>query len=65
MCGDCNDDGIVDIGDAIYLINYLYRGDPAPDPWQAGDTNNDDVVELGDVIFLINYLFKSGPPPGR
>jgi hypothetical protein len=64
VCGDANDDGVIDIGDAIYVINYLYKNDPAPDPWQAGDPNNDDVVQLGDVIFLINYLFKNGPSPG-
>jgi len=61
--GDCNDDGIIDIGDAIYLINYLYKGGPAPDPQQAGDVNCDAGCELADVVFLLNFLYKSGPPP--
>lgn len=61
--GDCNDDGIIDIGDAIYVINYLYKAGPAPDPPQAGDANCDSGCELADVVFLINYLFKNGPPP--
>ncbi|MGB2803712.1 MAG: C25 family cysteine peptidase [Candidatus Zixiibacteriota bacterium] len=61
--GDCNDDDVIDIGDAIYLINYLYKSGPAPDPPQAGDVNCDSGCELADVVFLVNYLFKSGPPP--
>jgi hypothetical protein len=61
--GDCNCDGIVDIGDVVYLIGYLYRNGPAPTPTEVGDANCDGVVDIGDVVFLINYLFKGGPPP--
>lgn len=63
-CGDCNGDGIVEIGDVIYLINYLYKEGSAPDPLQAGDCDCDGVVDLGDVVYLINYLFRQGSPPG-
>ena len=28
--GDCNCDGKVDVGDVVYLINYLFRGGPPP-----------------------------------
>jgi hypothetical protein len=61
--GDANGDGIIDLGDLVYLINYLYKGGPAPDPLTVGDCNCDQTVQLGDVIFLMNYLFKSGPSP--
>jgi hypothetical protein len=30
MVGDCNGDGIINIGDVVYLITYLYRGGPPP-----------------------------------
>ena len=63
-CGDCNGDGIVDIGDVVFLVNYLYKNGSAPDPVQAGDCNCDSTVDLGDVVYLINYLFKQGSPPG-
>ncbi len=62
-CGDCNRDGNIDVGDIIYLINYLYKNGPVPDPWQAGDVLPDGVVNISDVIYLINYMFKAGPPP--
>jgi hypothetical protein len=64
ILGDANGDGIVDIGDVVHLINYLYKNGPAPDPILSGDCNCDLVVDLGDVVHLINYLFKNGPPPG-
>jgi hypothetical protein len=61
--GDANADGIIDVGDVIYLVNYLYRHGTAPDPQALGDCNCDDLINLGDVVYLVSYLFKGGPPP--
>ncbi len=61
--GDANGDGVVDLGDAIYILNYLYKGGPAPNPAWTGDANSDGVVDLGDAIYILNYLYKGGPPP--
>ena len=64
LCGDANKDGVVDVGDVVYLINYLYKNGPAPVPiLKAGDASCDGVVDVGDVVYLINYLFKNGPEP--
>ncbi len=62
--GDVNRDRVIDVGDVVYLINYLFKTGTAPSPLEAGDVNCDDIVDIGDVVFIINYLFKSGPPPG-
>ena len=62
--GDANGDGKVTVSDAIYLINYLFKGGPAPVPLESGDANCDGQVTVADVIFIINYLFKGGPVPG-
>jgi hypothetical protein len=61
--GDVNADKVVDVGDVVYLINYLFKGGPAPNPMAAGDANGDCVVDVGDVVYMINYLFKHGNPP--
>jgi hypothetical protein len=63
LCGDCNGDGVINSADVVYLINYLFKGRPAPDPSCVGDVNCDGVVNSADVVYLINYLFKGGPPP--
>jgi agmatine deiminase len=62
-CGDANRDQVVDVGDVIHLINYLYKNGPVPLPMESGDCNQDSNVDVGDVVYLINYLFKSGSPP--
>jgi hypothetical protein len=61
--GDCNGDGMIDGGDVVYLINYLFQSGSAPYPLEAGDSNCDGSVDPGDVVYLINYLFRDGPPP--
>jgi hypothetical protein len=61
--GDFNSDGSIDVGDVIFLIDYLYASGPAPDPLELGDVNCDNTVNIADVIYLINYLFTNGPPP--
>ena len=61
--GDANSDGKVELGDLVFIINYLFKNGPAPVPLARGDANCDSLVNLGDIVYLINYLFKSGPPP--
>ncbi len=62
--GDANGDGIIGLGDAIYLLNYLFKAGPLPDPLEAGDANCDASLSLGDALYLLNFLFKDGPAPG-
>ena len=62
-CGDTNGDGVVDLGDVVYLISYLYKGGPAPNPLEVGDATCDGVIDIGDVVYLIEYLYRNGPPP--
>ncbi len=62
-CGDANTDGLVDIADIIFLINYFFLMGSPPDPFIAGDVNLNGDIDVGDVIYLINYLFLSGTPP--
>jgi hypothetical protein len=60
--GDANGDCKVGVSDAVYLINYLFKSGPPPNPLLAGDANCDGKLTVADVVFLINYLFKGGPP---
>jgi hypothetical protein len=61
--GDVNGDSVIDVGDAVYILNYLFKGGPPPLPVASGDTNCDGIVDIGDAVYLLNYLFKGGPPP--
>jgi hypothetical protein len=66
-CGDANHDDAVDIGDAVYLIQFIFAGGPAPDDCNVqfgyGDANADDAVDIGDAVSLIQYIFAGGPCP--
>ncbi len=61
--GDANGDLIVNVGDAIHLLNYLFKGGDAPEPMASGDVNGDCEVNVGDAIYILNYLFKGGDAP--
>ncbi|HKC24908.1 MAG TPA: dockerin type I repeat-containing protein, partial [Thermoanaerobaculia bacterium] len=61
VAGDVDGNGVVDVGDVFYLINYLFAGGPAPAC--HADVNADGHVDVNDVFYLINYLFAGGAPP--
>ncbi len=63
VCGDANGDGATNVGDVVTIINYVFKGGPAPDPMRSADANGDGDVNVGDAVFLINFIFKGGPPP--
>lgn len=64
--GDVDNSGNYNILDVTYLINYLYRGGPAPIPYElcSGDVScNCGNHNILDVTSMINYLYKSGQRP--
>ncbi len=63
LCGDANRDFTVNIGDAVYLITYIFKGGPPPNPECSGDSNGDLTVNIGDAVYLITFIFKGGPGP--
>ncbi|MCP4570440.1 MAG: VWA domain-containing protein [FCB group bacterium] len=63
LCGDANADGTLNVGDAVYLINYIFKNGPTPIPLCIGDANGDGAINVGDAVYMINYVFKGGPSP--
>jgi len=63
--GDANGDAALNLADAVYVINYVFKGGPPPTPYPicSGDANCDCTVNLADAVYLINYVFKGGPAP--
>ncbi len=62
-CGDFDNSGEVNIGDVVYLINYIFIHGAAPHDESAGDVNCDTRVNIGDAAYLINYIFNDGREP--
>ena len=63
VCGDADGNELVNISDAIYLIDYIFTGGPAPDPYESGDVNCDAAVNVTDATYIIAYIFGGGPVP--
>ena len=61
--GDANNDGLVNVGDAVFVINFVFKGGPPPPCRCEGDANGDGLVNVGDAVYVINFVFKGGPAP--
>lgn len=63
VCGDANGDEEINVADAVFMIGYVFKGGPAPDPVEAGDANCDGDSNVADGVYIINFVFKGGPEP--
>ncbi|MBN1444121.1 MAG: CotH kinase family protein, partial [Planctomycetes bacterium] len=71
---DIVEDGDLNISDAVGLLGFLFRGQPAALPCGDGslsdpanqmllDANGDLSVNLSDAVYVLGYLFSGGPAP--
>jgi hypothetical protein len=61
--GDANADGEDNVGDAVYIINFVFNSGPIPPIPNWADVNADCQVNVGDAVYLINFVFNSGAGP--
>jgi len=61
---DVNDDGLINLADAISLLEILFLGGVIQ-CGDASDANDDELANIADAIYLLAYLFTGGdaPPP--
>jgi Peptidase family M1 domain/Peptidase M1 N-terminal domain/Putative Ig domain/Dockerin type I domain len=65
LVGDANNDGLVNVSDAVWIINYVFVGGDPPQPiMEIGDANCDGDVDVSDSVWIINYVFLGGAYPG-
>ena len=62
VCGDADGNGSgPDIGDLVYLVNYMFNGGPPPPDMNAVDVDgNGQGPDIGDLVYLVNYMFNGG-----
>lgn len=60
--GDCNVDGMFNIGDSVCGLSFLFSGGTA-DCLDAVDANDDGVVNIADPVYMLTALFGGGPQP--
>jgi hypothetical protein len=76
--GDVNQDGALDMSDAIWLLGHLFLGTPGQDvlPCEGGtasspgegdlalaDVNGDGTIGISDPVSILGFLFLGTRPP--
>ena len=65
--GDADNNAVVNLTDAIFVLNALFLGGPQPDCADAADMDDSGVLNISDPVFLLESLFRGGaevPAPG-
>ena len=74
LTGDCNQDGGLDLSDAVCLLGHFFSNSPVFLPCGDGtvsdpgnlsllNVNADVILDLSDAVYLLGFLFNGGPPP--
>lgn len=61
--GDANTNGVVDLTDAVYTLEYLFSATEEPPCMDALDANDDAVVDLSDATRSLGFLFLGHAAP--
>ncbi|MGE4618616.1 MAG: hypothetical protein AAEJ04_02265 [Planctomycetota bacterium] len=62
--GDSNNDGGIDIGDAVFSLGLLFNGKGPAACDDACDSNDDGSHDIADPVRVLSFLFSgSGPMP--
>ncbi len=65
--GDANCDGVVDLADVEFLLDFIRNPGTAPLPccMDAADATDDGAVvgQVADAVYLAGFLQTGGPPP--
>lgn len=61
--GDADGNGIVDLADPVYMVQYLFLGAAAPVCPAQWDANGSGKVNIVDVIRIIGYTLYAGEAP--
>lgn len=63
--GDCNTDGVQDLSDVVFTLQFLFVFGPEPTCLDSCDTNDDGALDITDGVAGLLYLFSGGtlPPP--
>jgi len=57
--------GLMLIDDIVFAVDFLFKGGPPPDCFEAGDCAPplDNDILINDIVYMVDALFRGGPPP--
>jgi len=73
MPGAVNQDGVLNLSDAVSVLTYLFQGTPAELPCGDGsaadegnrallDSDGGGTIHMADAIYVLNFLYQGGAP---
>ena len=69
---DTDRNGSIELTDAVFLLDYLFRSSREIPCQDSADANDDGKLDISDGIFVLRFLFSGGsnppapfPDPGR
>ena len=63
IAGDADGGGEFNIGDAVFLVKYIFQDGPEPSCFDQADASGSNEVNIGDAVYVVLYIFKNGPAP--
>jgi len=61
--GDGDDNGKLELTDAIRILGFLFLGAPPPTCMDASDADDNGKLELTDAVRILGFLFLGALPP--
>lgn len=60
--GDADGGGDVNIGDAIFIVKYIFTDGDVPPCLDQADADGGNDVNIGDAIYIVKFIFQDGEP---
>jgi hypothetical protein len=61
--GDTDNNGQLQLTDAVRILGFLFLGGVAPTCKDAADTDGNNQLQLTDAVRILGFLFLGGLPP--
>ncbi|MCH9031196.1 MAG: right-handed parallel beta-helix repeat-containing protein [candidate division Zixibacteria bacterium] len=63
ISGDADDGGDVNVGDATFIVKYIFQSGGAPPCLDQADSNGSNSIDIGDATYIVKFVFQGGAAP--
>jgi len=61
--GDVDDNALLQLTDAVRILNFLFTGGPEPTCFDSADADDNGLLQLTDAVRILSFLFLGAIPP--